>query len=70
MNYRFNGQLLRRIREERKLSQADIGKMAGVSLTSISKIELGIHDPKFTVAARIARSLDMNMDDFILEIPE
>ncbi len=50
---------LKEIREEKGLSQEDVGKMAGLSKATISKYEAAIHPPKLLHATAIADALDV-----------
>jgi transcriptional regulator with XRE-family HTH domain len=58
-------QRLKEIREERGLSQEDVGKMAGVSKATISKYEAACHPPKLIHAAAIARALNVGFSYLI-----
>ncbi|MGI6434445.1 MAG: helix-turn-helix domain-containing protein [Syntrophomonadaceae bacterium] len=52
-------QRLKEIREERGLSQEDVGRMAGLSKATISKYEAASHPPKLIHAAAIAEALNV-----------
>jgi transcriptional regulator with XRE-family HTH domain len=51
---------LRRIREERGLSQADLGKLLGISQASVSAFEAE-GDPKLSTIRRYAHALCVNI---------
>lgn len=48
---------LRAARAERKVSQADLARMVGVSRQTISSIETGQYCPSTVLAIRLARAL-------------
>ncbi|MGI6435501.1 MAG: helix-turn-helix domain-containing protein [Syntrophomonadaceae bacterium] len=53
-------QRLKEIREERGLSQEDVGRMAGLSKATISKYEAACHPPKLIHAVAIAEALNVD----------
>lgn len=53
---------IRELREERGLTQGDLGRLAGVTRQAIHAIEHDKHDPSLTLAARIARALGQPLD--------
>jgi len=56
---------LKEIREERGLSQEDVGRMAGVSKATISKYEAASHLPKLMHAKAIAEALNVGFSHLI-----
>jgi putative transcriptional regulator len=46
---------VRRLRDERNLSQAALGQALGVSRQTINSIETGKYDPSLPLAIRLAR---------------
>jgi len=46
---------VRRLRDERGLSQAALGQVLGVSRQTINSIETGKYDPSLPLAIRLAR---------------
>lgn len=58
---------LRRIRIERNFTQSDIAKLAGVDVTTISKIELGERRPSVEVAKKIAEVLGFDWTLFFTD---
>lgn len=46
---------IRELRENRKMSQKELGELVGVSRQTINYIELGKTSPKITVALKIAK---------------
>jgi len=61
---------LRRLREERGLSQDRLSKLADVSHNTIIKIETGaIQSPTVDTAQKIARALGVTLDQLAREQP-
>ena len=54
---------LKEIRTEKKLSQADLAEMVGVSRNTISSIETGQYCPTAKLALIIAIALDKKFED-------
>lgn len=49
---------LRKIRERRGLTQAELGEMAGLSSAAISQLETGSRRPNFTTLIGLSRALE------------
>jgi len=61
---------LRRLREERGLSQDRLSKLADVSHNTVIKIETGaIQSPTVDTAQKIARALGVTLDQLTREQP-
>lgn len=57
---------LKKIREERDITQKELSKMSGVSYSTLTKLESGvIKNPSFAVITKIIRALDLRVDDLI-----
>lgn len=54
------GRNLRRLREDRLLTQAELGDAAGVSRDQVSRIERDEVDPRFSTIRKLARALEVN----------
>ena len=54
---------LRKLREQRSLSQAALAKRAGVTLFTISRLENGHHKPTFQTVRKLAEGLGMKPED-------
>lgn len=48
---------LKRIREQRKMSQATLAEKAGVSREYIARLETGHHDPPLSTVEKLAEAL-------------
>lgn len=54
---------LKEIRSEKKISQAELAKMVGVSRNTISSIETGQFQPTAKLALILAIALDLKFED-------
>jgi transcriptional regulator with XRE-family HTH domain len=54
------GRNLRRLREERLLTQEELGEAAGVSRDQVSRIERDEVDPRFRTIRKLARALEVD----------
>jgi len=52
------GQTIRRIREDKHLTQAQLGEMIGVKKAQISKIENNLTDARFETILKVFRALN------------
>jgi len=59
------GQVIRRIRKELKISQAELEKRTGLDRTFISDLERGIQGPGIRTLFRIAKGLDTRAWDLV-----
>ncbi|MDR1168392.1 MAG: helix-turn-helix domain-containing protein [Heliobacteriaceae bacterium] len=55
------GHKIRLERMKRNISQEEFAELAGLSRRSISCIECGVSDPRYTTLLQIARTFNMNM---------
>ena len=61
--------LLNRLKEYRSsqgINQTELGKMVGVSRQTISLIERGDYSPSVTLALKIARIFQVNVEDIFM----
>ena len=61
--------LLNRLKEYRSsqgINQTELGKLAGVSRQTISLIERGDYSPSVTLALKIARIFQVNVEDIFM----
>jgi transcriptional regulator with XRE-family HTH domain len=57
--------MIQKVRGEKRLSQEDLARLAGLSLRTIAKIEAGeSKDPPFTTIVRLHRALDLPYSHF------
>jgi len=55
-------QRLREIREQRGMSQHELGQLCRMGINQISRYETGRHEPSATNLIKIARILDVSVD--------
>ena len=61
--------LLNRLKEYRSrlgVNQTEMGKLAGVSRQTISQIERGDYSPSVTLALKIAKICEVNVEDIFI----
>lgn len=61
--------LLNRLKEYRSrlgINQTEMGKLAGVSRQTISQIERGDYSPSVTLALKIAKICEVNVEDIFI----
>jgi len=56
------GQTIKKIREEKKLTQEQLGKLVGVKKAQISKIENHLTDARFETILKVFRALDAKLN--------
>lgn len=62
---------LKEYRSKLGINQTDLGKMAGVSRQTISRIERGDYSPSVTLALKLARICQVSVEDiFVYEEEE
>ncbi len=66
-NTRQIGEIILQKRKEKRVSQVDLAKRAGVNRTYLSMIENGKSSPTFDVVVKIARSLGMSISDLLTD---
>ena len=54
------GKNLRRIREDRLLTQGELAKAADLGLSTVLRIESDRVEPRFSTIRKLARALDIN----------
>ena len=61
----INGMKLQRLREAAGISQEQLANEVGVSQSMIGHVESGLKVPSLEVMMRIAKRLDVTVDDLI-----
>jgi len=56
---------LKKLRVQKDISQEELAKAAGVHVTHISRYERGISAPSLDVAQKIAKKLDIFIDELV-----
>jgi transcriptional regulator with XRE-family HTH domain len=53
--------LVKRLREEREITQEQLAFDAGITASALSRIERGLNNPGWTTITRIAKALDVSL---------
>lgn len=62
------GENIKRIRKKKMISQDKLSKLANVTLTTLTKIEVGINkNPTINTLQKIAKALEVSLDDLVKE---
>lgn len=61
---------LRRLREKRFLTQAELATMTGLTVTTISRIETGAHKPRFGTLKKLANALGVEPEKLVEKAKE
>jgi transcriptional regulator with XRE-family HTH domain len=64
------GQIIRKFRSERLISQETLADAAGLHRTYISLLERGLRNPSLTVVHQVAVALKVPMTDLIAEFED
>jgi transcriptional regulator with XRE-family HTH domain len=62
--------LLKRLREEREITQETLAFQAGITASSLSRIERGLNSPGWTTLTRIADALGVSLVDLARSIEQ
>jgi transcriptional regulator with XRE-family HTH domain len=62
------GRTIRRLRQERQLSQESLAHAAQIHPTYVSGIERGRRNPSWSVLASLARALGLRLSELVSEI--
>jgi transcriptional regulator with XRE-family HTH domain len=64
------GKNIRKIRQQKKLSQEKLARLADISLNTLTKIESGFTKrPSLQAIHKIARALDIRLDKLVEDNP-
>jgi transcriptional regulator with XRE-family HTH domain len=64
INMLFLGQKLRKMRKEQNLTQLELAQQVGITNGQVSTIERGVSSPSLATLHRIARALNVPMNEF------
>lgn len=57
---------LRYIREQNQLTQHELSKMSGVSISTLTKLETGIiKNPSFLLILKLSKALEISLDELM-----
>ena len=61
------GATLRRARERRLMTQAELSAKTGISAANLSRIETGKQQPRFSTLRRLAAALDIDPTELLAD---
>jgi transcriptional regulator with XRE-family HTH domain len=64
------GALLKRLREERKITQEALAFDAGITVSALSRIERGRNDPGWTTVNSIAKALGVSLMELVSDVED
>jgi transcriptional regulator with XRE-family HTH domain len=56
---------LKRLREERGLTQEQLAKRSGMSHGYLARLEIGMHDPSLSTLAKLAKALKVPVGELV-----
>jgi transcriptional regulator with XRE-family HTH domain len=56
---------LKRLREERGLTQERLAKRSGVSHGYLARLEIGMHDPSLSTVEKLAKALKVTLAELV-----
>jgi transcriptional regulator with XRE-family HTH domain len=62
--------LLKRLREERKLTQEQLAFEAGITASALSRIERGLNSPGWTTIRRLVKALGVSLVELASDLEE
>jgi len=60
--------LLKRLREEREITQEQLAFEAGITASALSRIERGLNSPGWMTVRRLAESLEVSLGQLVAEL--
>lgn len=67
VNYELIGVRIKRYRENKGLSQEELGSIIGISNRHLSKVETGAKNPSLELILNIANALNITADDLLVD---
>ncbi len=61
-------ELVKRLREERSITQEQLAFDAGITVSALSRIERGLNSPGWTTVQRLADALDLRMSELVADL--
>ncbi|MBA3808343.1 MAG: helix-turn-helix transcriptional regulator [Solirubrobacterales bacterium] len=59
---------MKRLREERSITQEQLAFDAGITVSALSRIERGLNSPGWTTVQRLADALDLRMSELVADL--
>jgi Predicted transcriptional regulator with C-terminal CBS domains len=63
----FDGSIIKHFRKEKGISQKGLAKLAGISNSYLSDIEVGRTNPSLKTLLKIAKVLEVDINTFVIE---
>jgi transcriptional regulator with XRE-family HTH domain len=60
---------LREVRERKLMTQEELAQRSGLTQTSISALERGVHAPRISTIRKLAAALEVDPDELIVREP-
>ena len=60
--------LLKRRREEHNITQEQLAFEAGITASSLSRIERGLNNPGWTTVTRLAAALEVSLSELVADL--
>lgn len=67
--HQVNGEKIRQLRYRKRFTQQKLAQEAGLSVTQVSRIEKGVHTPRFSTIDRLAEALGVDPDELVSYAP-
>lgn len=61
------GENIKKLRKQRGWSQSELAEKASITLTHVNRLETGKYNPSIDVVLRLARALDVTLDQLVLD---
>jgi DNA-binding XRE family transcriptional regulator len=62
--------VLKRLREDRDITQEDLAYEAGLAVSTLSRIERGLVSPAWTTLATLIKALDLSLAEFVEKLEQ
>jgi transcriptional regulator with XRE-family HTH domain len=63
-------ELLKRLREERSITQEQLAFDAGITVSALSRIERGLNSPRWTTVQQLVSALDIRMSELVADLEQ
>ena len=64
------GSFMRNARDEQSFTLRELARLSGVAVSTISKLEMGRHEPSLFVFAALCGKMGLSMDDMLILVDE
>jgi len=66
----IDGEALRRIRERKLITQAELAEKSGITISTLSRLENGLQQARISTVRKLALALGVNADEILGEPDE